>query len=91
MSRPISRFFGGPPLMVLVRLAVLSLVVGVILSVLDLSPFAIWDRAQALVVRIWNMGFDAIELVGEYLVLGAIVVLPIWLISRLFSGFRRSE
>ena len=79
------RFFGGNPAMVLVRLAILSLVLGVLLSALGLSPYDIIDSFQRLFERIWNMGFDAIEWAWRYFLLGAVIVFPIWLISRLLK------
>ena len=79
------RFFGGNPAMVLVRLAILSLVLGVLLSALGLSPFEIIDSFKRLVIRIYNMGFDAIEWAYRYFLLGAIIVFPVWIISRLLK------
>ncbi len=38
---PLTRFFGGSPLWVLAKLAMLSVVIGVLLAVLDLDVFAI--------------------------------------------------
>ena len=37
----VSRFFGGPPLWVLARLVLLSVLVGVVLSVFGLDPWNI--------------------------------------------------
>ena len=31
---------------------------------------------------IWNMGWDAVRWLWTYLLLGAIVVIPVWLIVR---------
>jgi hypothetical protein len=79
------RFFGGNPAMVLVRLAILSLVLGVLLSALGLSPFDIIESFKRLLTRIYNMGFDAIEWAYRYFLLGAIIVFPIWIISRILK------
>lgn len=79
----LNRFLGGSPGRVILRLVFLSLVVGVILSAIDLDPLLLIDNVMRFFVRIWNMGFDAIGRVGSYLVLGAIIVVPLWLISRL--------
>ena len=43
------RFFGGPPLMVIFRLVLLSILVGVILRVLGLDPFNILRSIEDLV------------------------------------------
>jgi hypothetical protein len=79
----VSRFFGGPPLAVAVKLILLSIVVGVILAALDLDPLNIVRSIQRLAHMIWDMGFDAVLWVWRYFVLGAVLVIPIWLIVRL--------
>ena len=41
------------------RLVLLSILVGVILEVLGLDPWNIIQSVRRLVVRLWDMGFDA--------------------------------
>ena len=79
----VTRFFGGPPLWVLVRLILLSILVGVILSALGLDPLNIVRSLERLVRGIWDMGWDAVTWVWRYFLLGAVLVLPVWLIVRL--------
>jgi hypothetical protein len=79
----LSRFFGGPPVSVIFRLILLSILIGVILQVLGLDPWNILDSLRRLVLRVWDMGFDALRWLWRYLLLGAVVVVPIWLIVRL--------
>jgi Family of unknown function (DUF6460) len=79
----LARFFGGPPLSVIFRLILLSILIGVILEVMGLDPLHIIESLRALFLRIWGMGFDAIRWLWRYLALGAAVVVPIWLIIRL--------
>src|SRR5881227_2083541 len=54
----VSRFFGGPPLSVIFRLVLLSILIGVILQVLGLDPWNIIESLRRLVVRVWDMGLD---------------------------------
>ena len=82
-SNYVSRFFGGPPLSVIFRLILLSILIGVILQVLGLDPWNIFDSLRRLVLRVWDMGFDALRWLWRYLLLGAVVVVPIWLVVRL--------
>ncbi|HET7022525.1 MAG TPA: DUF6460 domain-containing protein [Xanthobacteraceae bacterium] len=82
-SNYVSRFFGGPPLSVIFRLILLSFLIGVILQVLGLDPWNIFDSLRRLVLHVWDMGFDALRWLWRYLLLGAVVVVPIWLIVRL--------
>jgi len=77
------RFFGGNPGVVFIRLAVISLIVGIVLSALGLSPYDIINSLKTLIQRIYEMGFDAVEWVFRYFLLGAVIVFPIWFISRL--------
>ena len=76
------RFFGGPPLAVIVRLILLSILVGVVLHASGLDPWNILDSIRRFFLHIWNMGFDAVRWVWRYFLLGAIIVVPIWLILR---------
>ena len=82
-SNYVNRFFGGPPLSVIFRLILLSLLIGVILQVLGLDPWNIFDSLRRLVLHVWDMGFDALRWLWRYLLLGAVIVVPIWLIVRL--------
>ena len=82
-SNYVSRFFGGPPLSVIFRLILLSILIGVILQVLGIDPWNIFESLRRLVLHVWDMGFDALRWLWRYLLLGAVVVVPIWLIVRL--------
>ncbi|HEY6254302.1 MAG TPA: DUF6460 domain-containing protein [Xanthobacteraceae bacterium] len=79
----VTRFFGGPPLSVIFRLALLSILVGVILDVLGFDPWNILDSLRRLVQHVWDLGFDAVRFLWRYLALGAAVVVPIWFLLRL--------
>src|SRR5690606_16132639 len=85
-----NQFFGGNPVGVLIRLALISIVVGVVMSALDIRPDNILYFLDRTLRRIWEMGFGSIEWLLEHLLLGAIVVIPIWIIARLIGVARRS-
>ncbi|MES2752015.1 MAG: DUF6460 domain-containing protein [Pseudomonadota bacterium] len=82
----LSRFLGGSPLAVLLRLVLLSLLVGVVLAAIGFDPWNIVYSLRRLIDWIWNLGFDAINGLWRYFLLGAVIVVPIWLISRLFGA-----
>ena len=82
-SSYVTRFFGGPPLSVIFRLLLLSILIGVILEVLGLDPWNVIESLRHLVLRVWDMGFDAVRWLWRYLLLGAALVVPIWLVVRL--------
>src|SRR6516162_4095292 len=79
----LNRFFGGPPLSVIFRLILLSILIGVILEVIGLDPWNIIESLKRLVLHISDMGFDAVRWLWRYLLLGAAVVVPIWLVVRI--------
>jgi Family of unknown function (DUF6460) len=80
------QFFGPNPLGVAVRLVLFSIVVGIIMSALGLSP-ADLPRWLAMVgQRVYDLGFGSLQTLFGYFLIGAVVVVPIWLLSRLFAG-----
>jgi hypothetical protein len=85
------RFFGGNPVLVLIRLAILSLIVGVVLAALGFSPLELIDSLRRLVQRIYDMGFTAIEKAGRYFLLGAVIVFPVWFVMRLLKVMGRGS
>jgi hypothetical protein len=84
----VTKVFGGTPLAVLGRLILLSILVGVILSALGLDPFDIVHSIERLIRSLWNMGFDAFRWLWRYFLLGAVIVIPIWILLRLFNAPR---
>jgi len=88
MAGNLQRFLGGPPLAVLGKLILLSILIGVVLSALGLDPWNIVESVERLIRHIWNMGFDAVRWLWRYFLLGAVLVIPIWLILRLLRAPR---
>ena len=84
----VTRVFGGSPLAVVGRLILVSILVGVILSALGLDPFDIVRSVERLIRHIWDMGFDAVRWLWRYFLLGAVIVIPIWIIVRLVNAPR---
>ena len=85
MAENFNRFLGGAPLAVLGKLILLSILIGVVLSALGLDPLNILTSLQRMIRDIWNMGFDALRWLWQYFLLGAVIVIPIWLIIRLIN------
>ena len=82
------RFLGGSPLAVAFRLVLLSILVGVVLAAIGFDPWNILHSIQMLFRRLWDLGFDAVNWLWRYFLLGAVIVIPIWLLSRLFGSPR---
>jgi hypothetical protein len=79
------RFFGGPALTILLRLIIASIAVGLLLALFGIQPIDLWRDFLDTVMRIWHMGFDAIDWAVRYFLLGAVVVIPIWLAVRIWT------
>jgi len=84
------RIFGGSPLAVVIRLVILSVVVGIVLSALGLSPTDLFRSIDRLLQRMYDMGFRWVENLFGYFLVGAVIVIPIWLITRLLNA-RKSK
>jgi hypothetical protein len=84
----LDRFLGGPPLAVVGRLILLSILVGVVLAAIGLDPWNIIESVRALIVHVWTMGFDVVRWLWRYFLLGAVIVVPIWLLVRLGKASR---
>jgi hypothetical protein len=84
----VARWAGGSPLGVLVRLILVSILVGVILSALGLDPFDIVHSIRRLIRTLWDLGFDAFHWLWRYFLLGAVIVIPVWILMRLFNAPR---
>jgi hypothetical protein len=84
----LTRFLGDTPLRILLKLVVVSFIVGLVMSAFGWSPFDLLYGIRDFFLRIWNMGFAAIENFIGYFLLGAAVVVPAFIIIRLLS-YRR--
>ena len=81
----LNRFLGGSPGGVFLRLLFVSLIVGAFLMWLDIRPWDVFLGLKQLVDRIWGLGFDAIRVVADYILAGAAIVVPVWLVLRLMN------
>lgn len=79
------KILGGPLIPTLFKLLVASVVVGILLAFFGIAPVDLWRNFLDTVARIWRMGFDAIDWSVRYILLGAVVVIPIWLVVRLWT------
>jgi hypothetical protein len=85
----LTRFLGGSPLAVVFRLVLLSILVGVVLAAIGFDPWNILTSIRLLFQRLWDLGFDAVSWLWRYFLLGAVIVIPIWLLSRMFGAPHR--
>ncbi len=84
----LNRFLGDSPLRVLVKLIVVSFLVGMVMSAFGWSPTDVYYGIRDFIMDLWRMGFSALGRFGAYLMLGAAVVVPAFVILRILS-YRR--
>lgn len=83
-----ARLFGGAPVAAIAKLLFVSLVVGAIMAGLGLDPRTLPAHALAALRAIIDMGFGAFRDIGRYILTGAVVVVPIWIVLRIFDRGR---
>lgn len=89
MSERVNRFLGDTPLRTIVKLAVVSLVVGVVMAALNWTPVDLWYAVRDFVEWVYRVGYEAFGRIGIYFVWGAMVVIPVFIVLRLLAMGRR--
>ena len=85
----VTGFIGGTPGAVVLRLVVVSFIVGLILAMFGFDPETIYESFQRAVRRLIEFGLTDFRQVGRILLTGAMVVLPVWLVLRLLDARAR--
>jgi hypothetical protein len=85
----LARFLGDSPFKVFVKLLIVSFLVGLVMNAFGWSPWDVYDSVRDFAVDVWNSGFAALGRAGDYILLGAAVVIPVFIILRILS-FRRN-
>ncbi|HKN29022.1 MAG TPA: DUF6460 domain-containing protein [Roseiarcus sp.] len=84
----IARFVGGSPVAVLLRLIVVSFVVGLLLKSFGLDPMSLIEEAVRVARHIVEYGLTDVRQIGRILLTGAMVVIPVWIVLRLLDAGR---
>jgi uncharacterized oligopeptide transporter (OPT) family protein len=87
-SSALARFLGGSPIAVLVRLVVVSFIVGFLLVMWGIEPGDIVGSAVQALRRLASLALADFHQFGRFLLTGAIVVVPVWLVLRLLEARR---
>lgn len=80
-----NRFIGGSPGSVLAKLIFLSLLVGAFMAFLGITPFGLIEGLFNWIRSVFDLSLDTVKEVGLWVLYGAVIVVPLWLISRFFS------
>ena len=86
------KFSPGSIVLTVVKLVVLSFVVGLALYFAHIDPLDLWQQFGQRVRQAWEVTFEFLQWGSKYMALGAIIVVPIWIAWRLvmmFMGARR--
>ena len=62
------------------KMVALCFVVGLIVAVAGIDPADLWRDLAGTVREIWSLFWDTAHEAVRYVILGAIIVVPIWLI-----------
>ena len=81
----VRRFLGGSPAAVFVRLLFLSVLVGAVMAMFGLTPGQLFWHAYDSARALADLAFGTMHEFGAWILAGAIVVVPLWFISRLFA------
>jgi len=80
-----NRFLGGSPGSVLAKLIFLSLLVGAFMAFLGITPFGLVEGLYRWIASVFDLSLDTLVEIGRWVLYGAILVVPIWLLARLFG------
>jgi Family of unknown function (DUF6460) len=80
-----NRFIGGSRASVLAKLIFLSLLVGAFMAFLEITPFGLIEGLFDWVRSVLDLSLDTVKDVGLWILYGAIIVVPLWLLTRLFG------
>ena len=72
----------------IIKLFVASVVVGLFLSLFNIDPVAAFGRLGQAAERVFNLGVSAVQWAVPFALAGAVIVVPIWLISFVLKSRR---
>jgi hypothetical protein len=84
----LNRFLGGSPAAVFVKLLFLSVLVGAVMAMFGLTPGLLFWQLYDFTRSLIDLGLDTFHDFGRWILAGAVVVVPIWLIARLLTVSR---
>ena len=73
----------------IVKLALLCLLVGLVLSAIGVEPLEFWSWAGSVASGFYDWLVRVFGKLGSYVVIGAAVVIPIWAARALYHRLRR--
>ncbi len=77
------------PLRTIIKLVILSGFVGLLMVIFGISPSGFWDGVARFFRWLWAVLTSLLDWGLIYIVTGAAIVVPIYLLRRLFKARRR--
>lgn len=81
----------SPPRVPIVKLLIWCLVIGLVLAMFNATPEDVYawagETGRAVAEWFWEVGQN----LGPYILMGAMLVLPIWAISYLWKWIKRAR
>jgi hypothetical protein len=69
----------------IVKILIVSLLVGFALTLFDVTPKQLLANLGGTVQSIFEVGVSMVEWAVPYILLGAVVVVPIWIVVKLWG------
>jgi len=69
----------------IVKVLIVSLLVGFALTLFDITPKQLLANLGGTVQSIFEVGVSMVEWAVPYILLGAVVVVPIWIVVKLWG------
>jgi Family of unknown function (DUF6460) len=88
MAGGVERFVGGSVASTIVKLVVISIAVGLVLAWLDLTPWTLLENIRRSLEHLFSRGFGMIRDLMSYFLVGAVIVIPVWIVLRLLQSSR---
>ena len=85
MADGLNRFLGDTPMRTIVKLVILCVVVGFIMSTFGFYPMDVVIWIRHVFQNLWHSGFATLGKVGNYMLLGAAIVIPLFILLRILN------
>lgn len=69
----------------ILRLIAICFVVGLVIAVAGVDPLDLWRDLGGTIADVWHLFWDTAHWAVKYIVLGAVIVIPIWLVVTLIQ------
>ncbi|TCD16546.1 DUF6460 domain-containing protein [Oricola cellulosilytica] len=90
MPMRVNAFLGDTVFRTIVKLIVVSVLVGMVMNVFEIYPMDLLFAVRDFAVNLWEKGWAALGRFGDWLILGAMVVIPVFILMRLLNYGRRA-